>query len=52
MQSMIKPKKNYVAYLRQSTIKQQVSGIGIEAQQEIIRSYVQDSSGIYRDRDR
>lgn len=41
--------KNYVAYLRQSTIKQQVSGLGIEAQQEIIGNYVQDSSKILRE---
>lgn len=31
---------NYVAYLRQSTIKQEKSGLGIEAQRDIINSFV------------
>lgn len=34
--------KNYVAYLRQSTVKQEVSGLGVEAQREIIRNYLKD----------
>ena len=29
--------KNFIAYLRQSTVKQELSGLGIEAQREIIR---------------
>ena len=36
----------YVAYLRQSTVKQQVSGLGIEAQREIIRSYLREEEPI------
>ena len=32
--------KNYVAYLRQSTVKQEVSGLGVEAQREIIQNYL------------
>ena len=31
---------NYVAYLRQSTTKQEKSGLGIEAQRNIIHSFV------------
>lgn len=34
--------KNYVAYLRQSTVKQEVSGLGVEAQREIIQNYLKD----------
>lgn len=34
--------KSYVAYLRQSTMKQQLSGLGIEAQREIIHNYIKD----------
>lgn len=34
--------KNYVAYLRQSTMKQEISGLGVEAQREIIRNYLKD----------
>ena len=34
--------KNYVAYLRQSTVKQEISGLGVEAQREIIRNYLKD----------
>ena len=33
---------NYVAYLRQSTTKQQKSGLGIEAQRNIIHSFVKE----------
>ena len=33
-------RKNYVAYLRQSTMKQEISGLGVEAQREIIRNYL------------
>lgn len=29
--------KNYVAYLRQSTVKQEISGLGVEAQRENMR---------------
>ena len=29
--------KTYIAYLRQSTMKQQISGLGVEAQREIIQ---------------
>lgn len=35
-------RKNYVAYLRQSTMKQEISGLGVEAQREIIRNYLKD----------
>lgn len=34
----------YIAYLRQSTMKQQVSGLGIEAQTQIIKNYVKNDS--------
>ena len=36
----------YVAYLRQSTKKQAVSGLGIEAQREIIHNYLKDEKPI------
>jgi Site-specific recombinases, DNA invertase Pin homologs len=36
--------KTYIAYLRQSTAKQQISGLGIEAQREIIRRHVKDEA--------
>ena len=36
--------KSYVAYLRQSTMKQQLSGLGIEAQREIIHNYIKDKT--------
>lgn len=36
----------YVAYLRQSTVKQQISGLGIEAQREIIRNYLREEEPI------
>jgi DNA invertase Pin-like site-specific DNA recombinase len=32
--------KTYIAYLRQSTKKQEASGLGIAAQREIIQSYL------------
>lgn len=35
-------KQTYIAYLRQSTQKQEISGLGIEAQREIIRNYLKD----------
>lgn len=38
--------KTYISYLRQSTIKQQFSGLGIEAQREIIRNYLKSDSSI------
>ena len=34
----------YIAYLRQSTKKQEISGLGIEAQREIIQNYLRDKS--------
>ena len=33
---------NYIAYLRQSTKKQEYSGLGVEAQREIIQNYLKD----------
>ena len=36
----------YIAYLRQSTKKQAVSGLGIEAQREIIHNYLRDQTPI------
>ena len=39
---LIMKRKNYVAYLRQSTMKQEISGLGVEAQREIIRNYLKD----------
>lgn len=36
--------KSYVAYLRQSTMKQQQSGLGIEAQREIIHNFIKDKT--------
>ena len=36
--------KSYVAYLRQSTKKQEISGLGIEAQREIIHNFVKDKT--------
>lgn len=43
---LIMEQKNYVAYLRQSTMKQELSGLGIEAQREIIRNYLKDKKAI------
>ena len=34
--------KTYIAYLRQSTMKQQISGLGVEAQREIIHNHVKN----------
>lgn len=34
--------KTYIAYLRQSTVKQQLSGLGVEAQREIIHNHIKD----------
>ena len=39
---MLKTDNTYIAYLRQSTKKQEVSGLGIEAQREIIHNYLRD----------
>lgn len=36
--------KTYIAYLRQSTMKQQISGLGVEAQREIIHNHVKNKS--------
>ena len=36
--------KTVVAYLRQSTIKQQISGLGVEAQREIIHNHLKDKN--------
>lgn len=49
MQKKLDQTKTYIAYLRQSTIKQQVSGLGIEAQREIINNYVKDDSKILKE---
>ena len=43
---LIMKQKNYVAYLRQSTVKQEVSGLGVEAQREIIQNYLKDKKTI------
>ena len=34
--------KNYIAYLRQSTMKQEIPGLGVEAQREIIQNYLKE----------
>lgn len=34
--------KTYIAYLRQSTVKQENSGLGVEAQRDIILNYVKE----------
>lgn len=36
--------KTVIAYLRQSTIKQQISGLGVEAQREIIHNHLKDKN--------
>lgn len=41
--------KTYISYLRQSTKKQQISGLGIEAQREIIKAYVKEDSIILKE---
>ena len=38
--------QTYIAYLRQSTMKQEISGLGIEAQREIIRNYLKDKKTV------
>lgn len=38
--------KTFVAYLRQSTMKQQISGLGVEAQREIIHHHLKDKTPI------
>jgi len=38
--------KTYIAYLRQSTAKQQISGLGIEAQRDIILKTIKDEGVI------
>lgn len=38
--------KTYISYLRQSTAKQQTSGLGIEVQRDIIRGHVKNDSAI------
>lgn len=38
--------KTYIAYLRQSTTKQQIGGLGIEAQRDIILRYVKNEASI------
>lgn len=43
---LIMEQKNYVAYLRQSTAKQEMSGLGVEAQREIIQNYLKDRKPI------
>lgn len=39
-------KQTYIAYLRQSTQKQEISGLGIEAQREIIQNYLKDKKTV------
>ncbi|MEI3462125.1 MAG: recombinase family protein [Bacteroides eggerthii] len=39
-------KQTYIAYLRQSTQKQEISGLGIEAQREIIRNYLKNKKTV------
>ena len=36
----------YIAYLRQSTQKQEISGLGIEAQREFIQNYLQEKKPV------
>ena len=36
--------KRYIAYLRQSTSKQEQSGLGVEAQREIIKNHLKDAA--------
>ena len=38
--------RTYIAYLRQSTIKQEISGLGVEAQREIIQNYLKNKKPI------
>ena len=39
--------RTYIAYLRQSTIKQEISGLGVEAQREIIQNYLKNKKADY-----
>jgi len=39
--------KSYIAYLRQSTVKQQKSGLGVEAQREIITKHLKEGVILY-----
>lgn len=43
---LIMERKNYIAYLRQSTVKQEISGLGVEAQRGIIQNYLKDRKPI------
>lgn len=36
--------KTYIAYYRQSTMKQQISGLGVEAQREIVHNFVKSGT--------
>jgi len=36
--------KSYISYLRQSTSKQEQSGLGVEAQREIIKNHIKDAA--------
>ena len=38
--------KTYIAYLRQSTVKQEISGLGVEAQREIIQNHLKNKKPI------
>ena len=39
-------KTTYIAYLRQSIQKQEISGLGIEAQREIIQNYLKEKKPV------
>ena len=42
----VKMETTYIAYLRQSTQKQEISGLGIEAQREIIQNYLKEKKPV------